>query len=280
MAYCKTLLGLGISFSLLGTVWAQLPSAALNASAANPAAEPAAQEPVSAASAAAPAAASGGSDASSKVANKLSSVYAQTQNWRYKVTGYYLGPLSASAEMQFAPISSKAYQANLAVTIAGQSAMKMTSKGTIAGANLIPQNFNEQVMGKAYQVKTEDGNIVFRGDIRYPVPKQGVQDSISQYYQLQQQLLSGALPSTAGASTVVWLVRPEGLFVWNYEVSDTKTIYHPTLGAIQAVHIVPRSLGKGTTKSEMWFAPTLGYAPVRIKMQLDDKSWMEMNWLP
>ncbi len=273
MAYCKTLLGIGFSFSLLGTVWSQAPSAASAASAA--AASP--QEAISAAAAAAP---SAGSDKSSPIANKLSSVYAQAQSWRYKVTGYYLGPLSASAEMRFTPINSLAYQANLAVTIAGKDAMTMTSKGAIAGTNLIPQSFHEQVMGKAYQVKTEDGNIVFRGDIRYPLPKLGVQDSISQYYQLQQQLLSGALPSTAGASTVVWLVRPEGLFVWNYEVSDTKAIYHPILGKLDAVHIVPRSLGKGTTKSEMWFAPKLGYAPVRIKMELNDKSWMEMNWLP
>ena len=269
MAYCKTLLGLGCSFTLLGTVWAQAPSAAPAASAAIASA----QEPISAASAVS-------DDGSSQVSSKANGLYAQAQSWRYKVTGYYLGPLSASAEMQFSPINSQAYQANLAVTIAGKSAMSMTSKGSIAGANLIPQNFNEQVMGKAYQVRTEDGNIVFRGDIRYPVPRQGVQDSISQYYQLQQQLLSGALPSTAGASTVVWLVRPEGLFVWNYEVSDTKTIYHPILGKLDAVHIVPRSLGKGTTKSEMWFAPKLGYAPVRIKMELNDKSWMEMNWLP
>lgn len=264
MAYCKTLVGLGFSFSLLGAVWAQAPSAASAASAA----VTSQQEPISAASAASPS------------ASAVSGVYGQAQSWRYKVTGYYLGPLSASAEMQFAPINSQAYQANLAVTIAGKNAMAMTSKGAIAGTNLIPQSFHEQVMGKAYQVKTEDGNIVFRGDIRYPVPKQGVQDSISQYYQLQQQLLSGALPSTVGASTVVWLVRPEGLFVWNYEVSDTKTIYHPILGKLEAVHIVPRSLGKGTTKSEMWFAPKLGYAPVRIKMELNDKSWMEMNWLP
>ena len=269
MAYCKTLLGIGFSFSLLGTVWAQAPSAALDASAA--VASP--QETISTAAAAS-------SASSSQATNKLSSVYAQAQSWRYKVTGYYLGPLSASAEMRFTPINSLAYQANLGVTIAGKDAMTMTSKGAIAGTNLIPQSFHEQVMGKAYQVKTEDGNIVFRGDIRYPVPKLGVQDSISQYYQLQQQLLSGALPSTAGASTVVWLVRPEGLFVWNYEVSDTKTIYHPILGKLEAVHIVPRSLGKGTTKSEMWFAPKLGYAPVRIKMELNDKSWMEMNWLP
>lgn len=277
MAYCKTLLG--FSFCLTSIAWAQAPIATLAASAAS-AAVASAQEPISAASAAALAPSSSASLTNSQVANKLRSLYAQAQSWRYKVTGYYLGPLSASAEMQFAPINSKNYQANLAVTIAGQNAMVMTSKGAIAGTNLIPQNFNEQVMGKAYQVKTEDGNIVFRGDIRYPVPKQGVQDSISQYYQLQQQLLSGALPSTAGASTVVWLVRPEGLFVWNYEVSDTKTIYHPILGALEAVHIVPRSLGKGTTKSEIWFAPKLGFAPVRIKMELNDKSWMEMNWLP
>ena len=269
MAYCRTFLGIGFSFSLLGTVWAQAPSAASAASAA--AASP--LEAISATSAAS-------SASSSQATNQLSSVYAQAQSWRYKVTGYYLGPLSASAEMRFTPINSLAYQANLAVSIAGKDAMTMTSKGVIAGPNLIPQSFHEQVMGKAYQVKTEDGNIVFRGDIRYPVPKQGVQDSISQYYQLQQQLLSGALPSTVGASTVVWLVRPEGLFVWNYEVSDTKTIYHPILGKLEAVHIVPRSLGKGTTKSEMWFAPKLGYAPVRIKMELNDKSWMEMNWLP
>ena len=124
MAYCKTLLGLGVSFSLLSTVCAQVPSFAKNASVASLATATAALEPVSAVSATA----SASGDASSQVTNNFSSVYAQAQNWRYKVRGYYLGPFSASAEMQFAPINSKAYQANLAVSIAGQKAMAMTSK--------------------------------------------------------------------------------------------------------------------------------------------------------
>ena len=276
MAYGKTLVGLGLSLS--STLWAQAPSPAIAASASlsNPAPLSAASAAVAVASAASATTRSNADKANSS----LGDAYTSAQSWRYKVTGYYLGPLSASAEMQFARTGRQSYQADLAVTVAGQNALSMQSTGAIAGTKLIPRNFNEQVMGKAYKVKTEDGNIVFRGDVRYPVPKQGVQDSISQYYQLQQRLLSGELASTAGASTVVWLMRPEGLFAWNYQVSDTKTIHHPILGAVETVHIVPRSLGKGTTKSEFWFAPKLSYAPVRIKMALDNKSWMEMNWLP
>jgi hypothetical protein len=185
--------------------------------------------------------------------------------------------------MQFQPTANQGYQASLRVSVAGQTLLKMQTVGKRLGqgqvADLLPSSFTERLMGNDKSVRQENGQAYFpKEQQRFPLPTAAT-DSVSIHYQLQQWLASGALHAKAGAYRDVWLMRPEGIFHWRYAVQDMQTLDIEGLGPVPALHIVPQPLGKGTAKSELWFAPSLGWAPVRIKMQLLDKTWVEMNWL-
>jgi hypothetical protein len=208
--------------------------------------------------------------------------FAQASTWHYRVsTAYFAGSLTR-AQMQFQPTATQGYKASLAVSIVGQNLLHMQTvgkrQGAGQGAYLLPSSFTERVMGGSKEVRQEKNQAYYPAqNLRFALPDEPT-DSVSIHYQLQQWLASGALPAKAGAYRDVWLMRPEGIFHWRYAVQGMETLEVDGLGKIPALHIVPQPLGKGTAKSELWFAPSLGWAPVRIKMQLLDKTWVEMNW--
>lgn len=214
---------------------------------------------------------------------KTPAAFSQASAWRYRVSTAYFGDGITRAQMQFQPLTGQSYRASLSVSVAGQTLLHMQTQGQRSGtgrqAHLQAQRFQERVFGSNKSVWQERGEAVFpQTQQRYRLPALAI-DSVSIHYQLQQWLASGAMPAQAGAYRDVWLMRPEGIFHWRYAVQGWQSLNIEGLGPVQALHIVPQALGKGTAKSELWFAPSLGWAPVRIRMQLLDKSWVEMNWM-
>ena len=211
--------------------------------------------------------------------------FTQASTWRYRVSTAYFGDSITRAQMQFQPTAGRGYNASLVVSVAGQKLLQMQTQGQrVAGAerdtvDLLPNRFAERVLGGRKEVRQEKDQAFFpEQKLRLALPAPAT-DSVSIHYQLQQWLASGALPAKAGAYREVWLMRPEGIFHWRYAVQGMETLEVQGLGQVPVLHLVPQPLGKGTAKSELWFAPSLGWAPVRIKMQLLDKTWVEMNWL-
>jgi hypothetical protein len=60
-------------------------------------------------------------------------------------------------------------------------------------------------------------------------------------------------------------------------VRASETLWTP-VGAIEAVHVQPRREPRpgGDLVAEMWFAPTLQYLPVRIKIRQDAQTWIDL----
>jgi len=53
---------------------------------------------------------------------------------------------------------------------------------------------------------------------------------------------------------------------------------HTALGAVNAFHLKPRPVAnpRGNISAEMWFAPSLQYLPVRIKMIVSADTWLDL----
>ena len=220
---------------------------------------------------------------SQPTATATAPAFTQASTWRYRVSTAYFASSIARAQMQFQPTAMQGYSGSLAVSVAGQNLLQMQTRGKRTGAGqaaqLVPASFTERVMGGRKEVRQEKGQAFFpEKNLRFKLPALAT-DSVSIHYQLQQWLASGALPAKAGSYRDVWLMRPEGIFHWRYAVQGMETLDIEGSGKVPALRILPQPLGKGTAKSELWFAPSLGWAPVRIKMQLLDQTWVEMNWL-
>lgn len=220
------------------------------------------------------------SAASATPSQPLPAALLQTRQWQYAVSSsYLLGANIAKAELHYQPTAPH-YQARLQVRIAKQNLFDMHAQGRITATGLEPLRYQERGLAK-------DGSVLRQGDTlqwpererEYPAPV-GVTDSVSQHLQLLHELQNGIFPPKAGSHRELWLMRPEGLFHWSYDIQQLEQLdLGGPYGRVAAWHIVPRALGNGTTQSELWFAPSLGWAPVRIKMRWPDGSWLELSLL-
>ena len=75
---------------------------------------------------------------------------------------------------------------------------------------------------------------------------------------------------TPGGTVDIPLALPRRMSVWTYDVRDAEVLYTP-FGAIDAVPLQPRreSRKKDELSAQVWFAPSLRYLPVRIRIQQD-----------
>jgi hypothetical protein len=82
-----------------------------------------------------------------------------------------------------------------------------------------------------------------------------------------------------GEVVKVWLARPGGMDEWVYDIGPAETIDLPDIGPVQAFHLTPRPLAnpRGPIKVEMWFAPSLQYLPVRIKLILNAETHLDLK---
>jgi hypothetical protein len=81
-----------------------------------------------------------------------------------------------------------------------------------------------------------------------------------------------------GASVQFPLALPRRVGVWAYDVTEQVKLALP-FGAVEAFHLKPRlNAAKPNELSvEMWMAPALQYLPVRIFIQQDAETHLELT---
>jgi hypothetical protein len=169
------------------------------------------------------------------------------------------------------------YQVALTVKAAGLTLATLTSQGEATATGLLPRVYEEQVPGGLRRAEFNDGQVKFQNGNVALLPA-GAQDTVSQFVELAQRFSSGRERLAAGAQVRVWLARPGGLDEWIYDVGDEETLQTPELGAIQAFHLTPRPLAnpRGAITAELWFAPSLQYLPVRVRIVLGGGDFVDL----
>ena len=73
------------------------------------------------------------------------------------------------------------------------------------------------------------------------------------------------------------LALPHKLMTWGYEVGERETV-STALGDIETVHVVPRSPAQpGVLAAEVWYAPSLQWLPVRLRIVQDAETWVDLR---
>jgi hypothetical protein len=186
----------------------------------------------------------------------------------YRVGGYYRGELHGNARVEWLRDGDR-YQTRIDIDL-GLVSMVMTSQGQVREQELVPAAYEESRLGKRRSVLLQD-KIVLSDGSQVPRPE-GVQDTASQFVELSHLFASGQLPLEIGRSVSFWMARPGGIDYWTYDVADKEMLQTPQLGAVEAFHLKPRPLAnpRGNITAEIWFAPSLQYLPVRIRVNAGD----------
>jgi hypothetical protein len=202
----------------------------------------------------------------------------------YILNGNYRGDINGRAEVEWIRVGER-YQVNVELFAGPEFApifsRRMTSEGTIGDSGLVPDRYDEDTRflardrGRLSVVFSPDSVALANGQTRERLP--GVQDTASQF--IQFTWLFGSKPETlrVGASFEFPLALPRSLHSWTYDVVDRDTLY-TSFGELPAFHLKPRVVERrpGELTVEMWFAPELRYLPVRIRIEQDPGTFIDL----
>ncbi len=218
----------------------------------------------------------------------------------YELGGYFRGELHGNAQVQWTRLTppqaslttvatpGERYQVRIDMNI-GPIDVEFVSQGRISATGLQPEVYEELLPRGRFKLKVGPRDIVLNDGRRVPRPdvltdtsmalgSGPVQDTASQFVELGQRFSTGRARLAPGETLRVWLARPGGVDEWTYDVGQLETLYLPTLGAVQAYGLTPRPLAnpRGTITAQMWFAPSLQNLPVRIKINLNSETHVNL----
>lgn len=202
---------------------------------------------------------------------------------RYAVTGFYRGPVFGDAEVEWLR-QGRQYQVRLLVGVGPRLAAfmsrRMISEGELGPRGIQPRRYDEEtrmlLSTRQVQLRLPPGQVQYpNGRVEGTPP--GVQDSASQFVHLTWLLLTGRESPAVGRSITLPLALPNRLYPnWRYEIRGRESVPTP-LGAIEAWVLRPVVADRaGLLLATVWLAPSLQYLPVRIRIEQDEATWVDL----
>ncbi|MBP6776877.1 MAG: DUF3108 domain-containing protein [Piscinibacter sp.] len=198
----------------------------------------------------------------------------------YVLTGNYRGELNGDAQVEWVRVGTQ-YQVHIDITLGPIISRRMSSQGELVGDRLRPSRYDEEtrVLMRAPRRVTilfgADEVVLATGERRERTPD--VQDSASQFIQLAAMFTTRPELLQAGTTLDMPLALRNRIGTWTYDVLGAEDIRTP-FGPVATYHLKPRNvISRGNELSaEIWFAPQLRYLPVRIRVQQDEYTFIDL----
>ena len=203
----------------------------------------------------------------------------------YALSGNYRGEVHGSARVQWVRQGPR-YQVHLDIAIGPSFAplisRRMTSDGELGESGLVPRRYDEATRLPFQQARrasvqfTPERVTLANGGQQEALP--GVQDAASQFVQMTWLFTTRPELLRAGNTVTMPLALPRRMGRWVYDVLGQERLMTP-IGEIDTYHLKPR-LGErrpgNELSAEVWFAPSLQYLPVRIRIQQDAETFLDL----
>ncbi|MEO6410630.1 MAG: DUF3108 domain-containing protein [Burkholderiaceae bacterium] len=202
----------------------------------------------------------------------------------YVLTGNVRGEVAGDAQVQWIRADNR-YQVHLDITVGPAFApiitRRMSSDGELTEAGLSPHRYDEDTKA-AFRDRRRltmhfepDAIVMADGGRRERLP--GVQDTASQFIQLSYLFSTRPELLRVGGTIEVPLALPKKIDRWIYDVLGEEVIVAP-FGTLQTFHLKPRRAVQksGDLVAEIWFAPALRYLPVRIRIEQDPQTFIDL----
>ncbi len=203
----------------------------------------------------------------------------------YTLLGNYRGEVHGSARVQWVRIGPR-YQVHMDVAVGPSFAplmsRNMTSDGELGEAGLAPRRYDEatklpfQSARRVTVLFMPETVTLANGNTREAMA--GVQDTASQFVQMTWLFTTRPELLRVGNSISLPLALPRRMDRWTYDVLAQQRLVTP-VGELDTFHLKPRrteSRPRGELSAEVWFAPSLQYLPVRIRIQQDADTFVDL----
>ena len=224
--------------------------------------EPAFAEPIAQAPAPSPA-------ASVPVATPGPSLTLQmpaTTTLHYAVNGRARGfTYHATSELHWKHDNAR-YDAYFEVGAFLMGSRKRTSTGNITAQGLEPLRFSDKSRSEqAAHFEREQGKVIFSANTPEAPLQAGAQDQLSLFLQLTAMLAGDPQRYPLGTTISLPVVGPREADVWRFLIDSEETLQLPQ-GPVTALKMTRAPRKDYDQRVELWFAPSMAYLPVRIKI--------------
>jgi hypothetical protein len=193
----------------------------------------------------------------------------------YKLTGYFRGDLVGDARVKWQRQEDR-YQARVDLDV-GPFRYSFLSQGEVTGDSLSPSAYQETSPNRTRIVQLGAESVVLNDGRSVPRPP-FVQDTASQFVELGHRFATGKDKLVPGGVVTIWLARPGGVDPWFYDIVGREMLATPHLGTLETFHLRPRPIAnpRGNITAEIWFAPSLQYLPVRVRINVGTEAWADL----
>ena len=195
----------------------------------------------------------------------------------YKMTGLSRGlNYHANGELNWLREANR-YESSMVVSAFLLGSRSMTSVGEVTADGLAPKRFGDKARNElAAHFDADKGKITFSAN-RPELPWQrGAQDRLSVFFQLAGLLAgqAGAVPT--GTRIALYTVGPRDAETWTFIVENMDNLSLP-VGDIKALRLTREPKREFDQKIETWFAPSMSYWPVRIKITQSNGDFVDQQ---
>jgi len=196
---------------------------------------------------------------------------------KYKLTGLSRGlNYHANGELNWLREANR-YESSMVVSAFLLGSRSMTSVGEVTADGLSPKRFGDKARNElAVHFDADKGKITFSAN-RPELPWQrGAQDRLSVFFQLAGLLggQAGAVPT--GTRIALYTVGPRDAETWTFIVENMENLSLP-MGEIKALRLTREPKREFDQKIETWFAPSMSYWPVRIKITQSNGDFVDQQ---
>jgi hypothetical protein len=184
----------------------------------------------------------------------------------YKMTGSAKGlTYYADAQLHWQN-AGDAYDALMRVSALFLGSRSMTSSGQLGPDGLAPTRFSDKSRTEAAaHFEPGKNQIIFSANTPTLPWVKGAQDRVSVFMQLGGMLAGNPAGFPTGSTISIYTVGPRDADTWTFLVEAEEKLMLP-FGEMATIKLTRQPRREFDQKVEVWYAPSLGYLPVRTKI--------------
>lgn len=158
------------------------------------------------------------------------------------------------------------YQSRFEIGMPLLGSRVQTSQGQIGPSGLMPTRFGDKVRSEqAAHFERDKGLISFSANTPSAPLEPGAQDRLSLFMQLSSLLAGAPQRYPTGTQITLQTVSAREAEPWTFRVDAPETLQLP-VGSTLAVRLTRLPRQPYDQQVDLWFAPSLGYLPVRLRV--------------
>jgi hypothetical protein len=158
------------------------------------------------------------------------------------------------------------YEASLVVSAFLIGSRSLESVGDITVDGLAPTRFADKGRSElAAHFQADKGKITFSANTPDAPWQRGAQDRLSVFFQLASLMAGQPEGFAPGTKIPIYTAGQRAVDTWTFRVAGRDALQLP-IGAVSAVKLTRDARHEFDQSVEVWFAPSLAYWPVRIKV--------------